>query len=67
MDASAGRKMQALADFDGPAYGPEYMKLSMDDVVVIIPHEQAGGGWSYARKVLTFTKGWIPTEYVQAQ
>ena len=56
---------RALADFDGEAYGPEYLTFSQGDAVQLLPlpHGVKDEGWALG--ATDAREGWYPPHYVQ--
>jgi hypothetical protein len=61
----ASKKMIALADFDGTAYGEDYVTLLKRDVVTMLDHSQNCDQWSFAINLRTRAVGWVPTIFMK--
>jgi len=53
---------EALYDFDGSAYGKEYLIFVRGARLVLLPHPNVGGGWVFGAQLLE-PSGWFPTEF----
>jgi len=52
-----------LADFDGTAYGPEYLCLARAEEVRSFGPSKSDPGWSFGERVRDGARGCFPTEY----
>lgn len=52
-----------LADFDGTAYGPQYLCLARADEVRNFGPSETHPGWSFGERVRDGARGCFPTEY----
>lgn len=56
-------RLRVVEEFKAWEYGPEYLPLKKGDMVKLVEHKEAEGGWSYAVRLDTQKFGWIPTEF----
>lgn len=61
---NGGQVGEMLDDFDGSTiYGGDYLSFKRGDRIELIPHNDAGGGWSYGQFCNDSRKGWFPTDF----
>uniref|UniRef100_A0A7S4PTY7 SH3 domain-containing protein n=1 Tax=Alexandrium monilatum TaxID=311494 RepID=A0A7S4PTY7_9DINO len=59
------REGRVLADFDGKAYGPDYLTLACGERVMLLASRQEDAGWAYGA-CGSGARGWFPLSYWEA-
>ena len=60
----APQPLQVLCDFDGAAWGDEYLCLRVGDLLRACAAPEPAHGWAYGCSVTTGCVGWYPPDYV---
>ena len=66
-DPPKARRWRSVADFDGSTYGPEYLRFSGGEFIMLKGHQLEDHDWAFGRlleRVASPQLGWLPRDFV---